>query len=225
MKYIFYSYYLTVILKGKYKAIQISVSIILMLMVVILGYLGIINFITGKPVVVTDVLFLVLFIYSLMNVGYSALNDYSPETVLSKVKIENNLPEGLKQQNSLKGSVVNSPILINKRYTTEIKSSPKVVDFKKEEIKSSTKIVTNKENQTSMSVPLLEINVDSTQKYFEKEREEFNQSYSGIIDANYEADISDVPEITENKIIETPFPNTGIAFFEENQFLKTRFKP
>src|ERR1039458_1517547 len=95
MEHIFYSYYIATLLKGKLKFLEISFSVLFFLCVVVFGFGGIIHFLTGNPVAVLDVLLVLLFIYSLMNVGYAAFNRYIPsaKTAVTKENVKIQLSE------------------------------------------------------------------------------------------------------------------------------------
>ena len=119
MNYIFYTYLIAEGCKGKYKFFQIAFSAVLFLDAVILSFRGILNCFTAKSIATDDVLSVILFLYFLFSLYYAATNKYTAE---DKVKVENN---SAKQRTAEKSGKEKEWILPRKRYTTEIKSSPK----------------------------------------------------------------------------------------------------
>ena len=189
MEYIFYSYYIEFLLKGKLKAVQISLAVTITLIVVFVNAGGCINYIIGKSDAVIDLLLLVLCIYSLMNFGYAVFNRYIPSPdIVETEKIKNNLVSQKNESETETGKNTKYSILQHKSYGTGIKSSPKVPKtvIHKTPIKS-------KPTKEEMSAPPVEINMESTEEFFEDEKEEWSDKYSGVINDNQELDISDVP--------------------------------
>lgn len=222
MNYIFYSYYIALLLKGKLKVVQISLSAILTLIVVFANIEGSMNYIIGKSSEGIDLLFLVLFVYSLMNLGYAAFNQYTPSVAGAEIKeeVKNKLPHQKNEVKPEKSKIANQSILQNKSYGSSIKSSPKALETKTEVVvpKGWTpikreKVLTSKVSQKEEKAPEVDINTESTQEFFEDAKEEYHRTYTGVIDQNFVADISDVREIVENKIIETPFADTKSALY------------
>jgi len=189
MEYIFYSYYIEFLLKGKLKAVQISLAVSITLLVVFLNAGGCFNYIIGKSNAIIDLLFLILFIYSLMNFGYAVFNRYAPLPVAKETKeeIKNNLVSQKNESETETGKNTKYSILQHKSYGTGIKSSPKVA--KTVNHKTPIKAKPTKEE---MSAPPLEINTESTEEFFEDEKEEWSDKYSGVINDNQELDITDV---------------------------------
>ena len=190
MEYIFYSYYIEFLLKGKLKAVQISLAVSITLLVVFLNAGGCFNYIIGKSNAIIDLLFLVLFIYSLMNFGYAVFNRYSPSHDLAETKenTNNNLVSQKNLAETETGKNTKYSILQHKSYGTGIKSSPKVA-----KTVNHNKPIKVKPTQEEMSAPPVEINMESTEEFFEDEKEEWSDKYSGVINDNQELDISDVP--------------------------------
>jgi hypothetical protein len=189
MEYIFYSYYIESLLKGKLKAIQISIAVSITLMVVFVNAGGFINYIIGKSDSIIDLLFLVFFIYSLMNVGYAAFNRYAPLPVANAAGTE-------------KSKDASYSILQNKSYGSTVKTSPKATGTKTENAMVPARVKSAKEE---ISVPGVEINIESTEEFFEDEKEEWNEKYSGVINENHEIDITDVPHENEDHIRKNTF--------------------
>ena len=189
MEHIFYSYYIDFLLKGKLKAVQISLAVTFTLLVVIVNAGGFFNYIIGKSDAVIDLLFLVLFIYSLMNFGYAVFNRYSPSPDLVETeKIKNNLVSQKNESETETGKNTKYSILQHKSYGTGIKSSPKVPKI----VNHKTPIKL-KPTKKETSAPPVEINIKSTEDFFEDEKEEWSDKYSGVINDNQELDITDVP--------------------------------
>ena len=203
MNYIFYSYYIELLLKGKLKAIQISLAAILALLVTSLKAEGIIDFVTARSNDGISLLFLVLFIYSLMNLGYSVFSRYAPLPLASgtKEKIKDDSFAQKNEVQSEKSKAGNKLILQNKSYGSGIKSSPKASEINTKEIIKNVKTQQMKSPKEEIP-PALEINIESTQEFFQDEKEE-TEVYSGIIN-EYTTDIID--------FFETPPPGTKNAF-------------
>ena len=174
MEHIFYSYYIATLLKGKLKFLEISFSVLFFLCVVVFGFGGIIHFLTGNPVAVLDVLLVLLFIYSLMNVGYAAFNRYIPsaKTAVTKENVKIQLSEKKTEVELQEGKGAGNSILMYKRYETGIKSGPKEGETKKEEIKSSPKTVGN----SILMYKRYETGIKSGPKEGETKKEEIKSS-------------------------------------------------
>src|ERR1035437_8266160 len=103
-------------------------------MVVFVNIEGSINYVIGKSNDGIDLLFLVLFIYSLMNLGYAAFNKYTPSVAGAETKgeVKNKLPQQKNEVKPEKSKIANQSILQNKNNGSSIKSSPKALETKTE---------------------------------------------------------------------------------------------
>lgn len=206
MNYVFYSFYIAILLKGKVKVVQILLSGIITVLVLWTDSGGSINYMFGKSDSAIDLFFMVLLIYSLMNFGYSIFNSYdAPLTKALSVK-EKAKSDSLVTKNEVdpvkikKGSKL---ILQSKSYGSGIKTSPKIAEIKKVEVIKQVKPQeSRKAEKEEMSPPALEINIKSTEEILE-ETEEPDEKYSGIIN-EYTTDVID--------FFETPSPGTKSAF-------------
>jgi hypothetical protein len=195
MNYIFYSYCIALLLKGKLKAVQISIAAIVTFIFILLYKDRIIDFITGKSNSVTSLFALLFFIYNLMNIGYAAFNTYATLLVEIKEKAKNPSPQQQEEMNPEKNKNLSDSILPVKNYGSGIKTSPKVPEIRSGEPIKSIKVVNPKMIPQEISAPEVEINIESTQEFFEKEADQ--KVYSGVLNDNYAIDITDISDISE----------------------------
>lgn len=238
MEYIFYSHFVAIILKGKSKFLQIAVSVLVLLFVLAAHFHGIVTSFAGKTESFVDVLFVLLLIYSIMNLVYASFNIYAPvataapsdsakvENISVEQKTEIKNGENKIRSNSIK-SVRNisseEDAKINLQRESGIKRSPKTANQKLSEtiIQDKAKIKSETVN-SDLEVPPLESTAEKDMVFHEKEREEF-RSYSGNFVGNptYVSDISDVADIKEEtpKQEETHVVDSEIWNFTE-KFIK-----
>lgn len=241
MEYIFYSHYLLLLLKGKYKTVRVSLTVLLFIVAAIFGFSGILNFLTGKPISLQDVLLMIVFILCMMNIGHAVFYDYTPDTAKEKVKVENKLAESKNEIKTENRKETRNTILPNKNYGSGIKSSPKTEETKKIEAKKEeaakvkpAQALSRKETNEKTVAPPLEINVASTEEFqgkkeeTEKDKEELSRDYTGEIHQEYMADSTEdsteIPAGREGNVQESALPDSRNVFYDEEQLFKARFK-
>lgn len=153
-------------------------------MIVWLNAGGSLNYILGRSDSGIDLLLTVLFIYTLMNLGYAIFSSYEaplPKTPGVKQKPKSDLSVTKRDVGTVTNKDVSKLILQNKSYGSGIKTSPKIAEIKKaEEVKHIKPLESRKTAKEEIPAPPLEINIESTEEFLQ-EAEEPNEKYSGII--------------------------------------------
>lgn len=203
MTYVFYSFYIDTLLKGKLKAVQIVLSGIITVLAISANAGGGINYMLGRSSSGIDLLFMVLFVYSLMNLVYSIFSSQDPSTgkvagIQEKVKSDPSVTK-----NETGAAKVSKLILQNKSYGSGIKTSPKVTEVRKETVMKNVILQSRKTIKEEISAPPLEINTESTEELVQ-DAEGPSEKYSGIIN-DYTPDVIDFSETP-------PPPGTKSAF-------------
>lgn len=193
MNYFFYSFYISLFLKGKLKSVQISLSAAMTLMVVGINAGGSMNYILGRSDSWIDLLLTALLIYTLMNLGYAIFSSYDaplPKAPGVKEKAKSDLSVTKNEAGTVTNKDSSKLILQNKSYGSGIKTSPKIAEIKKAEVIKHVKPPESRKTaKEEIPAPPLEINIESTEEFLE-EAEEPNEKYSGIIN-DYTPDVID----------------------------------
>jgi hypothetical protein len=213
MKYIFFSHYIALLLKGKYRWIQVLVALALVWLPFTDISRGLLNFLFGKPLTPEEIISPFVFVYLIINSAYAGFNKVEIELqVKNKTKekpIENEKSTTISKEPQNK----KNPILSNKNYAKDqvVKKSPTVQTSPPKSGLTEKKTETAKSIQTE--APDLEPNFESAPEFNENKSKELTKEYSGVVDENFVPDQEGEDEI----IVETPIADPSKALFHTIQ--------